>query len=120
MALMTVALGAAVAGYYFYASKNAQKHRKIAAKWAVAFKSDVLKAARKAQHLDRKTLQGIVSSVAKSYHNMKDVNRKELERAARELRSNWQSVAKEVGKGVSATKKTVKKTAKKVAKSVGA
>ena len=112
--LMATVLGVAAAGYYFYSSKHAKKHRQIAAKWATDMKNDVLKAARKAKNIDRKTLEGIIGNVAKTYHNLKNVNRRELARGARELKANWRQVMKEVEKGASAARKTVKRAVKNV------
>ena len=110
--LVAAALGAVAAGYYFYSSKDAKKHRHIAAKWARDMKSDVLKTARKVNNIDRKTIESIVTGVAKTYHDIKNVNRRELERAARELKANWREVMKEAGKGASSAKKTIKKALK--------
>lgn len=117
MRIAAAALGVAAAGYYFYSSKAAKQHRQIAAKWAKDFKKDVLKTARAAKNIDRTSFEGIVGSVAKTYHGVRNLDQKELERAARELKNNWQRVADEIGKGVSATKKTVGRVAKKAAKS---
>ena len=54
---------AAAAGYYFFASKNAEKNRKIAAKWASDLKSDVMKESKKLQNIDRATVIKIVDKV---------------------------------------------------------
>jgi hypothetical protein len=110
--------GAAAAGYYFYGSKEAKTHRKIAAKWAGNMKSDVLKQAKKVKDLDRKTLEGIVVNAQKTYAGLKNMDRREVERAGRELKSNWQEVMKELGKGAASTKKTAAKAVKKSVKTV--
>lgn len=115
-AILIGALAAAAAGYYFYKSPDAKKHRQIASKWAKQFKRDVLVAARKAKKIDRKTLEGIVGSAAKTYRSLKNVDRGELGRAIRELKNNWQNVAREVGKSLSASKKTVKKITTKASR----
>ncbi|HEY4526583.1 MAG TPA: hypothetical protein VJK53_01920 [Candidatus Paceibacterota bacterium] len=115
-AILVGALAAAAAGYYFYKSVDAKKHRQIAAQWAKQFKKDVLVAARKAKTIDRESLGGIVGHAAKAYRGLKQIDRGELERAARELKNNWKNVAKEIGKSVSATKKTVRKAARKASK----
>ena len=126
MKVIAAVAGAAAAGYYFYGSKDAKTHRKIAAKWAVNMKSDVIKQAKKVKNLDRKTLEGIVVNAQKTYVGLKNMDRKEVERAGRELKSNWQEVLKELNRGAASTKKsaatavkksvkTVKKVAKKIA-----
>ncbi len=106
----------AAAGYYFYTSKDAKKHRKIAAAWANKFKGDVMRQAKKLKNVDQKTLQTIVNNVASTYHGAKNMDRKEVERAARELKNNWQHVMKEAGKSVSSAKKSVNKVVKKAVK----
>ncbi len=111
-----LAAGAVAAGYYFYKSPDAKKHRRIASRWTGQFKKDVLAAARKTKQIDRKTIDGIIGQAAQAYRGMKQVDRAELERAARELKRNWQNVAREIGRSISATKKTVKQTAKKATK----
>ena len=117
LGLLAATAGAA-AGYYFYASKDAKKNRKIASKWAVAMKSEVMKTAKKVKNLDRKNLEQIVSNTAKTLSSMKNHDRKEVERAAHELKANWQIVMKELGHNstVKSAKKVVKSAAKKVAK----
>jgi len=59
-------------------------------------KSDVIKQAKKVKNLDRKTLEGIVVNAQKTYVGLKNMDRKEVERAGRELKSNWQEVLKEL------------------------
>ena len=110
--------GAAAAGYYFYASKDAKNHRKIAAKWATEMKSEVMKKAKALKNVDRKTYESIVTNAQKAYVGIKSMDRAEVERAAKELKSNWDLVAKEFGKNASAAKKTVKTAAKKSVKTV--
>ena len=110
--------GAAAAGYYFYGSKDAQTHRKIAAKWARDMKAEVIKQAKKAKNIDRKTLESIVVNAQKTYAGLKNLDRKEVERAGRELKSNWQEVMKELGRGAASTQKTATKAVKKSVKTV--
>ena len=110
--------GAAAAGYYFYGSKDAKTHRKIAVKWAANMKSDVIKQAKKVKNIDRKTLEGIVVNAQKTYAGLKNMDRKEVERAGRELKSNWQEVLKELNRGAASTTKTAAKAVKKSVKTV--
>ena len=83
LGLLAATAGAA-AGYYFYASKDAKNHRKIATKWTSEMKSEVMKVAKKAKNLDRKNLEQIVNNASKTFQGMKDRNRPEVERAARD------------------------------------
>lgn len=104
--------GAAAAGYYFYGSSDAKANRKIAAKWAASMKADVIKQAKKVKNIDRKTLEGIVVNAQKTYSGLKNMDQKEVARAAKELKANWEEVMKELNKGAKTAKKAVKTAAK--------
>ncbi len=103
-AATTAAAGMAAAGYYFYASKDAQKNRKIASKWAGDFKSEVVKQAKRVKDLDQKALLAIVSDAATKYESVKSIDKKDLARAAKELKTNWRELVDELGKGQGAKK----------------
>ncbi len=129
LGLLAGAAAVAGAGYYFYASKDATKNRKIAAKWATNMKADVVKMAKKAQKLDRKTIHEIIGQTQKMYQAAKNINQEEVMLVAKELKSNWEQLAGELGKDTAVAKKaitktvatgvkSVQKTAKKVAKKV--
>ncbi len=93
----------AAAGYYFYGSDNAKKRRKIAAKWAINMKNEVIKESRHLSKASPKAFAAIVDGVAKTYEGVRSIDTQEVRRAARELKSNWDKVQKE-------TKRTVKKS----------
>jgi hypothetical protein len=135
-----LAAAAAGAGYYFYGTKGAKKHRKAASNWAVGMQKDVIKQAKKVQKLDQKAIAAIVDSASIAYQGAKNVSSADLAQAAKELKQNWKVIAaelstagKDAGKAakkvaktatgsarraVSKAQKTVKKTAKKVVKKV--
>jgi hypothetical protein len=110
--------GAAAVGYYFYASKDAVKHRKIAKKWAKDLKDDVVKQAKKVKQLDSKVMTAIVAEAGKKYKAVKNIDPTELAKATKELKSNWKKLAEELGKGAQKTSKAVQKSATKGAKTV--
>jgi predicted RNA methylase len=118
LGILAAAAGAAAAGYYFYGSEEGKKHRKVAATWAANMKSDVIKQAKKIQNIDRKTIEGIITNAQKTYMSAKNMDAAEVSKAARELKSNWQEVVKELGHGAKSAKKTVKTAAKKSVKTV--
>lgn len=109
-----VAAAGITAGYYFYASENAKKNRKVAAKWASELKGKVVKEAKKHGTLDKKTLAKIVDTAAKTYANMPKLDPKKLSDAAEELKTHWQKIAKELK--ASPKPKQIAKAARKVAK----
>jgi hypothetical protein len=124
-----VALAAAGAGYYFYASKDAKKHRKAATKWAENLRTDVVKEAKSLKTLDAKTVAMIVDESVAAYKKMGSADGKELARAASELKANWHRLAvaklpavtkakKQMKKAMAPAKRAIKKVAKKAIKKV--
>ncbi len=110
------AAAAVAAGYYFYASKDAKQNRKVAAKWATDMKREVVAQAKKAQKIDRATMLRMVDQTAKAYHAARSLDRSEVQKAVRELKSNWEKLALESGKKMGSAKKAVKKAVRKATK----
>ena len=104
------AIAAGVAGYYFYGSTEAKKHRKATATWANDLQKRVVTSAKKVKNVNAKTIAGIVDEAAAAYQGIRGVDPKEVRRAALELKSNWNQIKKELG----GTTKTVKKVSKKI------
>ncbi len=103
----------AAAGYYFYASKDAKKNRQVAAKWAREFKKDVIKRAKALKNVDRAAMAAIVEQSARAYKGIRGLDRGEVERAAKELKNNWQKIAKELKKGGASVKGAAKRAGKR-------
>ena len=103
----------AAAGYYFYASKNAKKNRQVAAKWAVDMKREVVKRAKALKNVDRAAVAAIVEQSARAYKGIRGLDRGEVERAAKELKKNWQKIAAELKKGSAKVKSTAKHVTKR-------
>jgi hypothetical protein len=101
---------AAAAGYYFYFHKNAQKNRQAAGKWATDFKEDVMRQAEQVKNIDKASLVGIVDGVAKAYEGIRSLDRKDLLRAADELKGNWQKLREELRQTSVAAGKEAQKT----------
>lgn len=113
IAAAAAAAGAAAAGYYFYASRDAKKHRRLAANWAQDLKREVVKQGKKVQKMDRSQFLRIVDNAAATYETVRAINKKDLQKAAQELKNNWQLVAQEASGALKSTKRTAKKTASK-------
>ena len=109
---------AAAAGYYFYAHKNAKKNRETAAKWASDFKKDVVRQAEQLKNIDKSALVGIVDGVTKAYEGVRSLDRKDLMKAADELKDNWQKLRSELQRSGKAAGKEAKKTMRESAESV--
>jgi len=119
LAALAAAGAAAAAGYYFYASENAPKHRKIAAKWAGDMKRDVVREAKKLKKIDKAAVMKIVNQAQAAYEkNGPKIDKAALVKAATELKKHWDEIRDEADTTVKAAKKTAKKVVKKVAKKV--
>lgn len=103
----------AAAGYYFYASKNAKKNRQVAAKWAIDMKRDVVKRAKALKNVDRAAVAAIVEQSARAYKGVRGLDRGEVERAAKELKKNWQKIAAELKRGGAKVKSAAKHVTKR-------
>ncbi len=104
------------AGYYFYASPKAKKHRQAASKWATGMKRTVVREAKKLGKLDAKSIARIVDDAASAYNDVKSLKKSDLQAAMKELKSNWKLVAAEATKG--GAKRAVKKVAKSAKKRI--
>ena len=91
-----LASAGAAAGYYFYASKGAQKNRRVALKWTKDLKDDVLRQAKKVQDIDRSDILNIIDGATKMYESVRGLDRNDLARAADELKNNWERLQEEL------------------------
>src|SRR3989344_947200 len=103
----------AVVCYYFYASKNAKKNRQVAAKWAGEFRKDVVKRAKALTNVNRAAVAAIVEQSARAYKGIRGLDRGEVERAAKELKKNWQKIAAELKKGGASVRGAAKRAGKR-------
>ncbi len=115
---VVAAAALAAAGYYFYASKDAKENRQIAAKWAGELKKDVVKRAKALKNVDRAAVAAIVEQSTRALKGARDLNRSEIERAAKELKKNWQKIAKELNTTGASVVKQAKGAVKKAKKVV--
>ena len=113
---LATAAAVAAAGYYFYASKGAKKHRKIAAKWASDMKVEVIKEAKKLEKMSPKAYAALVDRIAKTYETARTIKAGDVKRAARELKANWTAIQREAKRTVHKSVSRAKKTAKNIVK----
>ena len=114
-AAVTGLAAAGAASYYFLGDKNADKHRRKAAKWAKDMQKDVMKNAKKLKKVDEQAIKAVIDESMKAYKAIKDVSAEDVEKAATELKNGWEHVAKEVRRVARANKA---KVAAKVGKDV--
>jgi len=120
LAAGAAALGSAAAGYYFYGSKDAEKHLKQVAGWSTSFKKQVMRELEHAKKFDRATITAAVDRSLAIYEGLKAVDIAQLTKAASELKAHWQDVAEEFAanhgskaRTLSPRKKTSKTTSRK-------
>lgn len=115
-----LATGAALAaGYYFYMSKDAKKHRKIVAEWASSLKDEIMKQAEALkENLNQESLMAIIDQVAETYYTAKNVSREDVMQAVEELKLNWSDVLEELKKSGKKVAVEAKNAAEKSAGSV--
>jgi hypothetical protein len=109
------AVAGAAAGYYFYGTQHAKKHRQAATTWAKGLKKDVHTQVKNLKKIDAKSVAKIVDQASKSYQTAKGASKSDVMMAAKELKANWKAIQAELApskKAVKAVKKTVKKVEK--------
>lgn len=118
--LGAAALAAAAAGatYYFYADKNAKKHRQAASHWAKGMKREVVKQAKSLKKIDAKAIAGAVDEAAALYENVRGVSAADLRAAAKELKREWKRVKEEAGTGAKKTVRRAKSAGKRAVRKV--
>lgn len=87
-------LAAGAAGYYFFASKDAEKNRKIVASWATKLKKDVEKEVKAIKSNKEPVVKKIIDKVSKAYKGLEGVNMKDVSAAVSELKKNWDKIVK--------------------------
>jgi hypothetical protein len=118
------AVAGAAAGYYFYGTQNAKKHRQAATTWAKGLKKDVHTQVKKLKKIDAQSVAKIVDQASKTYQTAKGASKGDVMMAAKELKANWKTIqaelapSKKMVKAVkkATSKKAVKKTVQKVVK----
>ncbi len=84
-----------------------------AAKWAGGFKKEVIREAKMLKTIDARSVARAVDAATATYATVRSVDRKDLARAAKELKANWERIQAEAKKTQKKVRKVVKKTTKK-------
>lgn len=87
---------AAVAANLFLYGKNAAANRKAVRGWVVKMKGEVLDEIERMGRIDRKTYEALVDKVARGYAGAAHIGKKELDRTARELKSQWKHISRQM------------------------
>lgn len=108
-----LAAAALAAGYYFYASKDAPKHRRVAARWAGGLKKEALQEIKQLKKMDRAQVMKAIDAATAAYETARTVDRTDVLRAATELKNNWREIVSEaIGTGAATAKKAASKPTK--------
>jgi len=101
---------AAVGAYWFYGTKNAKAHRKIARSWMLKARGDVLAAVeiavKKAGDIDKATYMNIVDGVLKGYSKSAGVTAAEMRQMTSDMKAAWQHMQKIHKRSAKKTKKS--------------
>lgn len=113
LAIIGGIVAAAAAGAYFiHGNKAAQQKIKKVKSWALKAKGEVLEKMEKLKSVDEALYHQVIDAVMKKYTNVKNVDVSEIMAVAKELKSHWKNIKRELNTG----KNVVKKTASAVAK----
>lgn len=104
-------VAAAAGAYFIHGNKAAQKKIKQVKGWALKAKGEVLERIEKIKEIDENLYQQAIDAVMKKYEGVKSVDTTELAAVAKELKSQWKNIKRELSAG----KKVVKKVAANVA-----
>lgn len=89
---------AATAGALFLYGKNAKRSRKIAAGWTMKIKGEVLDELERMAGINRKGYQQLIDGIAERYAKLQHIDRKDVEKMARELKSHWKHISANLAK----------------------
>lgn len=91
------AVVAAAAGTYFlYGSKNAVKNRKKVKGWMLKAKGEILEKLENLKEVNEEIYHKIVNEVSNKYQAVKSIDKKDVVEFAKELKSHWKSIEKEI------------------------
>lgn len=118
--LALIGLGvAALLGAYLFYGKDGQKRRKKITGWMLKAKGDVLAKVEKMKDVSEEKYAEVVGQVVEKYAKMKEVDTRELEVLAKDLKAHWKNIKRELEASTKTAKKgksAVKKTAQRVKK----
>lgn len=112
LAIIGGLVAAAAGAYFVHGNKKAQKKIKQVKGWALKAKGEVLEKIEKIKEVDEQLYTQAIDAVMKKYENVKSVDTSELASVAKELKSHWKNIKKELNSGSKVAKKTVKKATK--------
>jgi hypothetical protein len=117
---LTAAAVAAAGAYFLYGSKNAASNRKTVKSWMLKAKAEVLEKIEQAKDMTQEEYDQLIDTVTSTYKGVKSASNADLAIFKKEMKDNWQKIAKvaapkkkAVVQKAAVAKKAVKKAAKK-------
>lgn len=111
-----LAVAAAAGAYFIHGNKAVQRDIKKKVKsvkgWALKAKGEVMQKIENLKAIDEELYNKAIDAVMKKYENVKNIDTSEVVSVAKELKSHWKNIKKELGVGTKIAKKTAKKVAK--------
>jgi uncharacterized membrane protein YfbV (UPF0208 family) len=103
------ALAVAAAGIYFLSGEKGAKNRKAVKGWMLKIKGEVMERMEDMKEINEKAYSKVVDEVVKMYRAAKNVDPKELNKIAGELKGHWRKIQKDLKQGMAKNTKQVKK-----------
>src|SRR3569623_222982 len=113
-----VAAAAAAAGgaYWLYGAKHSAQHRRMAKRWMLKARAEVMDAIEQLEAIDKEKYMQIVENVIHNYTGQ-GASTQEIAAMMKDFKTAWGHIQpKKAKRAVSKAKKAVKKTVKKGAK----
>jgi hypothetical protein len=89
---------ASVAAAYFLSGKEGAKRRKEIKGWMVKAKGEVLQRMEQAKDMNEKMYATIVDQVSSQYRGAKQIDAKDIQAFAKEMKGYWRDIKKSVSK----------------------
>lgn len=90
------ALAGTAGAYYFYGSKHAAQHRKKMKSWMIKAKGDVVERVENLQDASQAAYNKAVDEVMFRYQKVKEIDPKEIQAMAADLKKHWKNIRKHV------------------------
>ncbi len=104
---LTAAAVAAAGAFFLAGSKNAAKNRKVVKSWVLKAKAEVLEGLEKAQQMSQAEYEALVEHVGAAYAQVQTVSKADISGFKKEMKEQWQKIAKTAAPKKKSVKKVV-------------
>ncbi|HEX9722099.1 MAG TPA: hypothetical protein VGA53_02440 [Candidatus Paceibacterota bacterium] len=92
---LALAAAAAAGAYFLYGTKEGAKQRKKIAGWSLKMKGEVLEKLENLKEWNQEAYNKAVDAVGNKYRQMKSIDSAEVEKAMKEMKSQWKHIMKD-------------------------